>query len=117
MLVVRSTAAAVAVNQTGVSERRTGAEVARARRASSTGVPTVTASQASVSATCTAATAWVDDPSENTLFGQWGPHWTSGVRSGGCSVIAIPNSHSTAIGNPVSDRNRRSVRDGRWPVG
>ena len=117
MLAVSSTAAAAAVSQTGVSERRTGAEAARARRASSTGVPHVTASQASTIATCTAVTASVADPSENTLFGQWGPHWSSGVLSGGCSVIATPSSHSTAIAPPVSHRNRSSVRDSRCPVG
>ena len=79
MLAVSRTAAADAVSQTGVSERRTGAEAARARRARSTGVPHVTASHATTIAACTAVTASVAEPSENTLFGQWGPHWSSGV--------------------------------------
>ncbi len=111
---MRTTAAAVAVNNSGVSDRRTGADVARARRASSTGVPHVTASHASTIAACTVVTASVAEPSENTLLGQWGPHWTSGVINGGWSVIATPRSHSTASAPPLSHRNRTSVRDGRW---
>ena len=49
-------AAAEAVNHTGVSERRTGAEAARARRARSTGVPHVTASGLSFPALSISAT-------------------------------------------------------------
>ena len=80
-------------------------------------MPTLNSSQANLIAACTTPTASDVDPNANTLGGQCGEHWSSGVLSGGCRVMSMPRSHTAASTPPVSHRNCASRREDSRPVG